>query len=119
MSVVKQARDLLSVRLTELDKEKRQVERAMEALGPASNGSGPAPARTSRRVKRRKRQGGTRIDEAMSLIQESPGVTASELAKAMKIKPNYLYRVIGQLERDRMVQKKGRQLFPGKVTLRG
>jgi predicted HTH transcriptional regulator len=118
MSVVKQARDLLSVRLTELDKEKRQVERAMEALGPASNGSGPAPAK-ARRVKRRKRQGGTRLEEARTLIERTPGITAGEIAKQMRIKPNYLYRVVAQLEKDGVVRKSGRQLFPGKLTLRG
>ena len=34
--------------------------------------------------------------------------TASEIAKSMKIKPNYLYRVLSDLEKQKRVKKKGR-----------
>jgi hypothetical protein len=30
----------------------------------------------------------------------------------MKIKPNYLYRVLGDLEKERRVKKQGRQYYP-------
>ncbi len=30
----------------------------------------------------------------------------------MKIKPNYLYRVLGDLEKEKRVKKKGRQYYP-------
>ncbi len=59
-------------------------------------------------VERRKRRGGTRADQAVTLIQQNPGITASEIAKQMKIKPNYLYRVLGDLEKQKKVKKKGR-----------
>lgn len=58
--------------------------------------------------KRRKRQGGTRADQAVAHIAENPGVGASDIAKAMKIKPNYLYRVLGDLEKEGRVKKDGR-----------
>jgi DNA-binding HxlR family transcriptional regulator len=32
----------------------------------------------------------------------------------MKIKPNYLYRVLGDLEKEGRVKKKGRQYYPAK-----
>ena len=38
----------------------------------------------------------------------------SEIAKTMKIKPNYLYRVLGELEKEGRVKKKGRQYQPAK-----
>ena len=59
-------------------------------------------------TRRRKRRGGTRADQAVKLIQQNPGITASEIAKSMKIKPNYLYRVLSDLEKQKRVKKKGR-----------
>ena len=59
-------------------------------------------------ARRRRRRGGTRADQAVALIQKNPGITASEIAKTMKIKPNYLYRVLGDLEKEGRVKKKGR-----------
>ena len=44
----------------------------------------------------------------MQLVENNPGITASEIAKKMKIKPNYLYRVLGDLEKEGRVKKKGR-----------
>jgi DNA-binding MarR family transcriptional regulator len=60
------------------------------------------------RAKRRRRSG-TRADQAVKLIEKNPGISASEIAKTMKIKPNYLYRVLGDLEKEGRVKKKGRQ----------
>jgi len=110
MSVTtEKVRELLGTRLGELDDEKRRVERAIEVLGSTSgNGTTPAPTR-----RRRRRRGGSRIDQALELIAEKPGITASEVAKAMKIKPNYLYRVLGNLEKEGRVKKDGRTYYPG------
>ena len=33
----------------------------------------------------------------------------------MKIKPNYLYRVLGELEKEGRVKKKGREYHPAKA----
>ena len=63
--------------------------------------------------KRRKRRGGTRADQAVNLIRSQPGISASDVAKTMKIKPNYLYRVLGDLEKEGRVKKDGRQYYPG------
>ena len=40
-------------------------------------------------------------------MRENPGITISELASKMKIKPNYLYRVLPQLQKDGKVRKRG------------
>ena len=48
------------------------------------------------------------------LVEDKPGISASEIAKQMKIKPNYLYRVLGELEKEGRVKKKGRQYQPAK-----
>ena len=54
------------------------------------------------------RRGGTRADQAVELITGQPGISASDVAKTMKIKPNYLYRVLGDLEKEGRVKKDGR-----------
>ena len=122
--VLDEARDLVTKRLAELDDERKRLERALTELGgKAARKAGRRPGRRPGRPKgstskksttakkatrRRKRRGGTRADQAVKLIQQNPGITASEIAKSMKIKPNYLYRVLGDLEKQKRVKKKGR-----------
>jgi len=65
---------------------------------------------------RRKRRGGTRVDQAAKLIEKSPGISASEVAKMMKIKPNYLYRVLGDLEKEGSGQKAGASVLPQRLS---
>jgi hypothetical protein len=120
--VLDEARDLVVKRLAELDDERKRLERALAELGgKARRTTGRRPGRpkgsTSKASKasgakkgrrRRKRRGGTRGDQAVTLIQQNPGITASDIAKQMKIKPNYLYRVLSDLEKQKKVKKKGR-----------
>ncbi len=120
-NVLDEARELVEKRLKDLDEERKRLERALAELGgkairrapgrPRRGKSTPAAA-TPRR--RRKRRGGTRADQAVKLIEKEPGISAADVAKQMKIKPNYLYRVLGDLEKEGRVTKKGRQYFPGK-----
>lgn len=116
--VLDEARDLVVKRLAELDDERRRLERALTELGgKAARKAGRRPGRpkgstttksTAKKGRRRKRRGGTRADQAVALIKQNPGITASEIAKSMKIKPNYLYRVLSDLEKQKRVKKKGR-----------
>lgn len=122
--VLDEARDLVQKRLAELDDERKRLERALAELG------GKAASRAGRRPGRppgsgtkagkggarrgRRRRSGTRADQAVALVEGSPGISAADVAKTMKIKPNYLYRVLGDLEKEGRVKKKGRQYFPTK-----
>jgi sugar-specific transcriptional regulator TrmB len=116
-NVLDEARELVQKRLADLDEERKRLERALAELGGKAR---RAPGRprgtksTSSRAprQRRKRRGGTRADQAVNLITKEPGISASDVAKQMKIKPNYLYRVLGDLEKEGRVKKKGRQYFP-------
>ena len=117
--VLDEARDLVMKRLAELDDERKRLERALAELGGKVTGRrGPGRPRGSGRKagapKKRGRRKGTRADQAVKLVESSPGISASDIAKQMKIKPNYLYRVLGDLEKEGQVSKKGRQYFPGK-----
>lgn len=134
-NVLDEALALVKKRLAELDEERTRLERALAELGgtvarrpgrpPGSGKRGPgrppkaATASTStasaaKPRKRRRRRSGTRADQAVALVESSPGISASEIAKTMKIKPNYLYRVLGELEKEGRVTKKGREYHAGK-----
>ena len=45
-------------------------------------------------------------------VQKQPGITIAELAKRMKIKPNYLYRVLPHLEKDGKLHKRDKGYHP-------
>src|SRR3954454_24663348 len=113
-NVLDEALDLVKKRLPALDEGRQGLARAPRRLGgtitrrpgrPRGSGRGPgrapkaASASTAPR-KRRRRRGGTRADQAVALVEKNPGISASEIAKSMKIKPNYLYRVLSELEKE-------------------
>jgi len=110
-NTVDQARTLLERRLKELNDERRQVESALAGLGRTVRRGPGRPRGTSGR---RRRRGGTRADQAVKLIGENPGIGVSELGKKMRLKaPNYLYRVLPDLEKEGRIKKKGRGYHPG------
>jgi len=74
-------------------------------------GSGKKVGRPAGKVGRRK-GGGKRATEALSLVQGQPGITIPELAVKMGIKQNYLYRVLPGLEQGGKLEKKGRGWYP-------
>ena len=117
------ARDALERTIRELEDQIKQAEQALAALGGKVVRRGPGRPRGSANKKtakasagaprrRRKRRGGTRADQAVKLIEDHPGISASDVAKQMKIKPNYLYRVLGDLEKEGRVKKDGRNYYP-------
>jgi sugar-specific transcriptional regulator TrmB len=131
--VLDEARDLVRKRLAELEDERRRLERALSELNGKAGGSGrgrrpgrprssgrPASKKAATRPRRtRRRRSNTRADQAVSLVEKNPGISASEIAKSMKIKPNYLYRVLGDLEKEGRVKKQGRKYQPGQAAKSG
>ncbi|MEJ7784046.1 MAG: hypothetical protein WKF96_04515, partial [Solirubrobacteraceae bacterium] len=82
----------------------RRTRRAKSSKGAAKSGG------TGRRG--RPRGTGTRSKEALAIVRKQPGITIPELAEAMKIKQNYLYRVLPGLAQDGLVSKQGRGWHP-------
>ena len=116
-NVLDEARELVQKRLADLDEERKRLERALAELGGKARRAPGRPRGTKSTSsgaprRRRKRRGGTRADQAVNLISKEPGISASDVAKQMKIKPNYLYRVLGDLEKEGRVKKQGRQYYP-------
>jgi DNA invertase Pin-like site-specific DNA recombinase len=108
---VDQTAAFLKDRIAELERELSRLQRALASLTDGREGRrGPGRPRGSAKTttRRRRRRGGTRADQAVKIIADNPGISASEIAKQMRIKPNYLYRVLGDLQKDGRVKKSGR-----------
>ena len=112
-SVLDKARSLIEGRLKELEDEKRRLEKALSNLkgerrGPGRPRGSRSASGSSGGRRRRRRRGGTRADHALKAVQAQPGISASEIATKLKIKPNYVYRVMAGLAEDGKVTKDGR-----------
>lgn len=105
-----------------LVEEQNRLRAALAALEGAIDRPAPrreAPKRSARATPRgggsgggngrgRPKGSGTRGKEALKLVQDRPGITIPELADAMGIKQNYLYRVLPDLQKEGLVRKEGR-----------
>lgn len=103
-------------RLRALRDEVRRLEAARTAL--TSRGAGRPRGSTATRARRRTpgrprgRRSGTRADQALQLVRSKPGISIPEIASAMKIQPNYLYRVLPKLEQSGQIKKAGKGWGP-------
>lgn len=95
--------------------EFHRLEAAERALSGVEGGTATAAPTRRRRSsassngrRGRPRGSGTRAAQALQLVGERPGITIPELADAMGIKQNYLYRVMPGLAEEGKVTKSGR-----------
>ena len=121
---LEEKRKEISQRLKELRPlvdEYQRLEAAEKALsGVSGNGRAATVASSPRRARAgrpkgsasgkrgRPRGSGTRANQALELVKARPGITIPELAEAMGIKQNYLYRVLPGLADEGKVTKSGR-----------
>jgi hypothetical protein len=113
-------------RLSDLRHEVSRLEGALKALGGARRGPGRPPGAAARRTVARRtttarrggarrggrRGGNTRANQALELVRGRPGITIPEIAKAMNIQSNYLYRVLPKLVQEGKVRKQGQGWHP-------
>jgi CRP-like cAMP-binding protein len=103
--------------------EYHRLEAASAALHGVPAGGGSGTRTSARRARRgaasdggagrgRPRGSGTRSKQALELVRARPGITIPEMAEAMGIQQNYLYRVLPALQKDGMVRKEGRGWHP-------
>jgi hypothetical protein len=105
--------------------EYNRLEQALSALAGLDGGrSTPSTSRRRRRAtsgtsgttrtgrRGRPRGSGNRAKQALELVRTRPGITISEMASAMKIQPNYLYRVMPTLESEGQVVKRDKGWHP-------
>jgi CRP-like cAMP-binding protein len=95
------------------------ADRALSGVNDTPAGSTSTAPRRARRAagggggrRGRPRGSGTRGQQALELVRARPGVTIPELAEAMGIKQNYLYRVMPDLASQGLVLKSGRGWHP-------
>jgi hypothetical protein len=100
--------------------EYNRLEEAASALS-GLGGTQRAAAATRRRPsgggggnrrRGRPRGSGNRAKQALELVRAQPGITISQMASAMKIQPNYLYRVMPTLESEGQVVKRDKGWHP-------
>ena len=105
--------------------EYQRLEQAAAALAGVTKTSSTrgGSTRTSRRAPSRRRSGGggkrgrprgsgKRALQAHELVSARPGITIPELADAMKIQTNYLYRVMPTLQAEGKIRKEGKGWHP-------
>jgi hypothetical protein len=107
-------------RLAELKQEVGKLEAARAALVGARRGPGRPPGSASKRRNstrragrpRGRRGGNTRANQALELVGSQPGITIPQIAEALSIEPNYLYRVMPKLVQDGKVKRDGQGWHP-------
>jgi hypothetical protein len=114
-------------RLAELKDEVSKLEAARSALvggrrGPGRPRGSASSAATRTTTGRRpgrprgRRGGATRANQALELVRNQPGITIPQIAEALKIEPNYLYRVMPKLVSDGQVRRDGQGWHPVNAT---
>lgn len=117
--------EFIDVTVKDIDERLQQLKQEvsrLEAARSALVGRGPGRPRGSRRTStrsgtrrtsgRRRGRRGTRATQALELVRTRPGITIPELAKEMKIAPNYLYRVLPPLAEQGQVRRDGKGWHP-------
>jgi hypothetical protein len=109
-------------RLKDLQEEVRKLEAARAALVGSRRGPGrPRGSRSTTTATRRgrrpgrprgRRGGNTRANQALDLVRNQPGITIPQIAEALKIEPNYLYRVMPKLVNEGQVTRDGQGWHP-------
>jgi ribosomal protein S25 len=103
--------------LRPLVEEFNRLEKAAAALAGVGGTQAAATKRRSNGTGRSRRRGrprgsGNRAKQALELVRARPGITISELADAMGIKANYLYRVMPTLQKEGQVKKRDKGWHP-------
>ena len=113
--------------LRPLVEEYERLEKAAAALAGVGRTGGEASRRSSGASRGRRRGSSTgsgagrrgrprgsgkRAQQAQELVAARPGITIPELAAAMGIQANYLYRVMPTLQQEGKIRKEGKGWHP-------
>ena len=74
--------------------------------------AGPAPPADARPAVRVGAVEVTPGQSGLNLVRDQPGITIPQIAEALKIEPNYLYRVMPKLVEDGQVKRDGQGWHP-------
>ena len=111
MNFLEEKRSEIEARLKELKPlhdEYLTLQKAKQALDGVERPKRAASAPRRGRRGRPRGSGGTSA-KALEAIRQNPGISVAELARQLKMRhPNYLYRVLPQLESQGAVRKDGK-----------
>jgi sugar-specific transcriptional regulator TrmB len=122
MDFLEEKRREIQTRLKELKpmvEEYHRLEAAEQALAGVGGSSRAVAAPKRQAAAKRRASSGTgrrgrpkgsgqRAQQALEIVRAKPGITIPEMAEAMGIKQNYLYRVVPDLAKQGLVSKSGR-----------
>jgi hypothetical protein len=80
--------------------------------GTARAGSGTARAKSGAAATGARARGDGRRDQLLEMVKARPGITVREVGTELGVDPTSLYRIVHRLERDGVLQKRGRELLP-------
>ncbi len=102
---IEKAQSVISDRLSEIDAERKQLQRALQSLG-----SGPAKRRpTSRRATATARAPrGQRRQQVLAHLEANPSARPAEIAKAIDTSANQVHGLIRKLLDQKLVRKSGK-----------
>jgi hypothetical protein len=112
MNFLAEKKSEIDARLKELKPlhdEYLTLQKAREALDGVDRPRRSAATGARRGRRGRPRGSGGTSKKALAAIRKNPGITVSALARELKMRhPNYLYRVLPQLEAQGAVRKDGK-----------
>jgi hypothetical protein len=113
LDAIQKAKELLRSRLSEIDKERAQLEHALTSLGPNSAPASRSGSKRARRPGTKRRSGGKRARrgqreaEFLAQIKSSPGAKISDIAGTIGVAPQQLYPIARRLSESGKVTRKG------------
>jgi len=121
---IKEAGELIRKRLHELEQERAQLKRALEALGTSgtadrrrrsagassTSGAGRGSRGRGRRSSGRRQiaPAGQRRQELVDYLSKNPGARPVEIARALKVTPANVQNVLRKALSDGAIEKRGR-----------
>jgi hypothetical protein len=104
------ATELITQRMAEIDKERKQLEQSLSALtgdGTAQARGRKAPTRASSADRRKTARPGQRRRQLVTYLQKHPGARPVEIAKAIRTTPANVHNLLRKARQDKLVKKQG------------
>jgi predicted Rossmann fold nucleotide-binding protein DprA/Smf involved in DNA uptake len=105
--VAKRVQALLQDRLTEIDDETRQIERALKHLRRFATPEKTKPRRPLKARSRRRARRGAREDRFLNIIGAKPGTGAITIANEMGIRTPQVHTLASRLKKQGRITKAG------------
>src|SRR5262249_11943077 len=107
---IDEARQLIHLRLSELEVEATELERALAGLGEDRRSASQRGRTTGKRKTRAAARAprGQRREQLLGEIKVKPGISAAELAREIGISANQVHGLIKAARKDKLLVKKGK-----------